>query len=331
MSDVRLDRVSSDLNARRRHLLCATAALTFGVWPWAGKAYANKASAPKRIVVLNWELTETLLALGVTPIGVPLPDWYRETIAVPPLAAGVADVGLLYQPNFDVLLSLAPDLLIVTPAHASLQMPLRRIAPTLTLGAYMNAPRPFASLSAETLTMASAIGVPDRGRALITATNDSLDATAARLRITSAVRARGTRSRTVVVADVVDERHLRVYVAGSLFDEVLKRLGVSNAANPAGAPAARWAAGAMGSATVPLQRLLDVAHADVLLVGPLRPDVRTALTESPLWRALPAARERRVSLLPVIAPTGGLVSMQRFAASVTDALAAIDAGSGGLG
>lgn len=313
-------------NARRR-CLRAAAALALLATQRPLNVWATATPMPRRIVVLNWELTETLLALGAAPVGIPLPDWYTSTIAVPPLPRGVADVGLLYQPNFEVLLALSPDLLIVTPGHAGLLGPLQRIAPTLTLGAYMSAANPYRSLCAETVTMARALAAAPRATALIAATDSALADVAAHMRATRGKRA-------VIVADAVDDRHMRVYAAGSLFDSVLGRIGIVNAVNPGnagGVSAARWAANAMGSATVPLQRLLDVAHADILLVGPLAPDVRASLVASPLWRALPAARERRVALLPVIAPYGGLVSMQRFATAVAGALATIDAGGGGLG
>jgi ferric hydroxamate transport system substrate-binding protein len=272
--------------------------------------------APRRIVVLNWELTETLLALGHAPVGIPLPAWYTNTIAVPPLPSNVADIGLLYQPNFDALLALAPDLLIVTPAHSGLLKPLQRIAPTLTLGAYMTEAHPYASLCAETRTMADAIDAHVQADALLAST----------VQVLSDVAARVPRGRRIVVADVIDERHLRVYGAGSLFDEVLAKIGMSNAANSH----TRWTTNAMGSAVVPLPRLLDIADADIALTQPLGPDTRAALASSPLWRALPAVRDKRVAMLPVIAPYGGLISMQRFATSMADARAIMNSGGGGL-
>ncbi|MCE4573594.1 ABC transporter substrate-binding protein [Caballeronia sp. CLC5] len=297
---------------RRRTLLRGAAALL----AFSRGASVMAKPAPRRIVVLNWELTETLLALGRAPVGIPLPAWYTNTVAVPPLPSNVADIGLLYQPNFDALLALAPDLLIVTPAHAGLLRPLQRIAPTLTLGAYMTGAHPYASLCAETRTMADACDARAQADALLAST----------ARVLSDVAARVPRGRPVIVADVIDERHLRVYGAGSLFNDVLAKIGMSNAANAR----ARWTTNAMGSAVVPLPRLLDIPEADIALTQPLAPDVRAALAASPLWRALPAVREKRVALLPVIAPYGGLISMQRFATAMADARATIDNGGGGL-
>ncbi|MDR5806197.1 ABC transporter substrate-binding protein [Caballeronia sp. LZ001] len=296
----------------RRTLLQGAAALL--AFSRAARVVAGP--APRRIVVLNWELTETLLALGRAPVGIPLPAWYANTIAVPPLPSDVADIGLLYQPNFDALLALAPDLLIVTPAHAGLLAPLRRIAPTLTLGAYMTDGHPYASLCAETRVMADAFDARARADALFASTE----------RVMSDIAARVPRGRPVIVADVIDERHLRVYGAGSLFNDVLAKIGLSNAATAR----VRWTTNAMGSTVVPLPRLLEAADADIALTRPLAPDIRAALTASPLWRALPAVREKRVAVLPVIAPYGGLISMQRFATAMANARTIIDNGGGGL-
>ncbi|MEK6351819.1 MAG: iron-siderophore ABC transporter substrate-binding protein [Burkholderia cenocepacia] len=316
-------------NPRRRQLLVALAALA-GSGPFSAQcAAAAITPSPRRIVVLNWELTETLLALGRAPVGIPLPDWYASGIVTPPLPPGVVDVGLLYQPNFEVLLALAPDLIIVTPAHAALMTPLRRIAPTLTLGTYMSAARPLEVLCDETSAMARAIDAPRRAAELIAAAQREFASVAARIASAGAHPARAA-----IVAEALDERHLRVYGAGSLFDDVLARIGVDNAAHPRDAASravsAPWRTSVTGSATVALERLFDVPHADILLIGPLRADVRAALNQSPLWRALPAVREKRVAVLPVIAAFGGLVSMRRFAAAVSIALATLEHDGGGL-
>jgi ferric hydroxamate transport system substrate-binding protein len=278
---------------------------------------------PQRIVVLNWELTETLLALGVTPIGTSLPDWYRSTIVEPPLPQGVANLGLLYQPNFEMLQALAPDLMIITPGHAPARPWLERLAPTLTLGAYMSSDTPYPALLGETGKLADRLQRPQRATQLIASTG----------RVISDVRTQlaahpAWLRRPVLAAELVDDRHLRVYGAGSLFDAMLQKIGVSNAANPA-AGGRPWNTDS-GFALVPVQRLVDVQQADILLVGPVSPSSRAGLARNPIWQALPVVREGRVTVMPVIAPYGGLVSMQRFAQAVATALATIDNGGGGL-
>lgn len=301
------------MSPARRRLLGAWALSTLCA------AAPVRAARPRRIVVMNWELTETLLALGEVPVGVSLPDWYRRTIVAPPLPAGVADIGLLYQPNFEALQALSPDLLVITPGHAPARRWFERLAPTLTLGAYMSSPTPYASLCAETRQFAARLDRPARAEALIAAA----DRTFTRVRGALQARAAGA----VLVADVVDDRHLRVYGRGSLFDAVLQRIGVANLAHPA--QGAAWPTMA-GFALIPVQRLAQVSGATLLLNGPIAAPLRSALARNTLWQALPAVRARRLADLPVIAPYGGLVSMQRFADAVAASLQRIAGGGGGL-
>ncbi|MFT4065909.1 ABC transporter substrate-binding protein [Paraburkholderia sp.] len=279
--------------------------------------------APRRVVTMNWELTETLLALGVVPVGTSLPDWYRATIVEPPLPPGVADIGLLYQPNFDVLRMLDPDLFVITIDHAPAKPALERLAPTITLGAYMSSPTPLQSLRDETVELAARLQRPARAAALLAEADRTIDAVRARIAARPVLT-----GAPVIVADLVDDRHLRVYARGSLFDEMLTKLGVVNAAHPPSGTGA-WATQA-GAALVPLQRIAEVQQASLLLVGPVAAPALAGLERNEIWHALPAVRAGRVARLPVIAPYGGLVSMQRFAHAVHDALDLIAAGGGGV-
>ncbi|ACR31382.1 iron-siderophore ABC transporter substrate-binding protein [Burkholderia glumae] len=314
---------------RRRWLARGGAFGLLGALAWcaplraAAPAAAAPARFPTRVVSMNWELTETLLALGVVPVGVSLPDWYRSSIVEPPLPPGVADIGLLYQPNFEVLLALRPDLLVITPGHLPALRTLQRVAPTITLSQYMTSAQPYRDLCGETVTLGARLGRTARAQQLVAEAARTTEAVRARLAARPALL-----RHPLIVAELVDDRHLRVYGRGSLFDEMLARLGAANAAHPRDGGAA-WPTQA-GYALVPLQRLAEVPAASLLLVGPVRPDARRGLDDNAIWQALPAVRERRVATLPVIAPYGGLVSMQRFAGAIEAALTAIDAGGGGV-
>ena len=312
----------TDLPDRSRRRWLAQCAALGLIGAWHARVAASPA-APHRIVTMNWELTETLLALGVAPIGTPLPDWYRSTIVAPPLPPEVADIGLLYQPNFDVLQMLDPDLFVITPGHAPAKPSLERLAPTITLGAYMSSPAPYQALCDETAELAARLQRRASAAALIDDAARTTDAVRARLDARPALSAA-----PVIVADLVDDRHLRVYARGSLFDEMLAKLGVANAAHPRTGKGA-WPTQA-GFALVPLQRFVDAQQASLLLVGPVAAPMRAALGRNAIWQALPAVREKRVATLPVIAPYGGLVSMQRFAHAVAAALTLIATGGGGV-
>lgn len=290
----------------RRHVLHTMLGLC--AMPWLAQAQGQGApSSPQRIVSMSWELTETLLLLGHVPVGLSLPEWYRNTMVEPALPDGVVDIGLLYQPNFQVLLALAPDLMILTPGHGPLQPALARLGPTLTLGTYIGAPDPWPALLLDTRRMAQALNSQAQAEAVIAATDNLFSEIRQRLS--------GQPGRAVLVADMIDEHYLRVYGPGSLFDAVLGKIGVTNAVSPANDLAVQGS----GSALIPVQHLARVQGCELLL-SPLAPRLSATLQDNPVWQALALVREGRVSTLPVIAPYGGLRSMQRFALAVEQVL-----------
>jgi len=87
---------------------------------------------PKRVVSLRPHLTDTLLALGVTPAGAATwnnehPEYLAETLA------GVALVGSPDTPSLEAILALEPDLIVTPPYEPDLYPQLSRIAPTVVL------------------------------------------------------------------------------------------------------------------------------------------------------------------------------------------------------
>jgi iron complex transport system substrate-binding protein len=305
----------------RRVCLKAIAAAAFGLTAAAQGATPPAAmKAPRRIIVLNWDLTEMLLSLGVSPVGVPAPAWYVSSVVVPPLPAGVVDIGLLFQPNYDLLYELRPDLMVITPAHASVQASFERIAPTLTLGAYTTAPQPYRAMRDEAMTLARRLGVTTRAEALLNETAGVL--TQSRAALDAAVPAGGYRP--VYVAQIVDDRHLRVFGAGSMFDEILRTLGLRNAAVTASErTGSGFLAGQNARAIVELDRLATVPDACVLWVGSSVNDDMSTLQLNPVWRQLPFSQPGRTATLPVISATGALISVQRFARAVVSAMPGI--------
>jgi iron complex transport system substrate-binding protein len=189
----------------------------------------------------------------------------------------------------------------------------------------MSSPTPYEALCNDTVELAARLQRPARATALIAQAARTAEAVRAQIAARPALTAA-----PVIVADLVDDRHLRVYGRGSLFDEMLAKLGVVNAAHPRnGADAGTWPTQA-GFALVPLQRLVEVQRASLVLVGPVAAESIAGLERNAIWQALPAVREKRVTRLPVIAPYGGLVSMQRFAQALNAALSLIAAGGGGV-
>lgn len=91
---------------------------------------------PERVVVLDTGELDTVLALGVTPVGAvrtdvsaELPDYLEAAGADP---AEITEVGTIAEPRLEAIAALDPDLILSNTArHAELYDQLRAIAPTV--------------------------------------------------------------------------------------------------------------------------------------------------------------------------------------------------------
>ncbi|THH36684.1 siderophore ABC transporter substrate-binding protein [Aliishimia ponticola] len=87
-------------------------------------------AAPEKVAVFDLAAFDSLAALGVQPVGLVRPVFlsYLEEAA-----AGTEAVGSLFEPDFEALFALQPDL-IIAGGRSSEQVPeLARIAPTLDM------------------------------------------------------------------------------------------------------------------------------------------------------------------------------------------------------
>nr|WP_227551280.1 iron-siderophore ABC transporter substrate-binding protein [Kangiella sp. HZ709] len=83
---------------------------------------------PERIVVTDWTLLQNLLELGITPLGAPEIDKYKQYAVEPALPSSIADIGLRKAPSFKQIQALKPDLIILGTGQKKLAVPLSRIA-----------------------------------------------------------------------------------------------------------------------------------------------------------------------------------------------------------
>lgn len=91
-------------------------------------------NVPERIVVLDVQYTDHLLALGKQPVG----SVVAQTDNALPAYLGdkldnVKLIGTYEEPNLEATLELEPDLIIATEFHDKIYEDLLKIAPTLTL------------------------------------------------------------------------------------------------------------------------------------------------------------------------------------------------------
>ncbi|ADZ89682.1 ABC transporter substrate-binding protein [Marinomonas mediterranea] len=87
----------------------------------------------KRVVTLFQGATDSVVALGVTPVGV-VDSWAQKPTYryLRPALKGVSHVGLETQPNLEAIAALKPDLIIGTRSrHEKIYTQLSQIAPTV--------------------------------------------------------------------------------------------------------------------------------------------------------------------------------------------------------
>ncbi|WP_280561762.1 ABC transporter substrate-binding protein [Chromohalobacter sp. 48-RD10] len=284
----------------RRSRLVTLLTLVLLVW-----SHTASAETP-RIATVDWTIAETLLALGVTPVGVAQTDAYREWVGAPPLPDEVADIGLRAQPNRELLAQLSPDRILISPMFSTLKPSLERIAPTDTVALYTPGSDLWTRLKNATREIAAIANREAEADTLLA----WLDAHLALLRQTLA--SQEVDDRPLLVVQFIDDRHVRVFGEHSLYNAVMARLGLENA----------WqdATNYWGFATVGLEALAKLDDARLVVIEPMPVGVDERLASSALWQHLPSVRRDDVLTLPPVWSFGGAPSAARFADHLSQAL-----------
>lgn len=276
-------------------------------------AAAPALAAAPRVATLDWALLETLLAMGIVPVAAAELVLFRAVAVEPPVPDSVRDIGLRGLPSFEALRLADPDLIFSSAFYALSDPQLRRIAPVETITIYERGGAPLARARQAALRLADACGHPAAGPELVARTDAVLDA-CRRAVAPHAVR-------PLLIINLGDARHFRVFGRDSIFGEVLDSLGLANA----------WTRNTSYSASAPvgLEALAAYPDAGLVILPPVPPDAARVLPQSALWQALPNVRNRQVRVLASVNPFGGLPTAGRFARLLAASLA--EAEGAGLG
>ncbi|WP_432721082.1 iron-siderophore ABC transporter substrate-binding protein [Jeongeupia wiesaeckerbachi] len=291
-------------------LLCAVHVHAAGV---IGLRSETLPAQPKRIVVLEFMLAESLAALDLTPVGVVDSRFYPEWIGYDaPRFARSTDVGTRQQPSLEAIARLKPDLIIgMAYRHAALFDALNRIAPTVL---YEFAPSDFKTDQLiQTLRIFDSIAAITGRSAQGAEVKRQLNAKLAddRRRLAAA----GLSGQTFTLLHELGLKDTYwTFTGNSMAGGVARALGVSI-----------WPAQPTreGTAYATTEQLLARPASDRLLVtstqGPAA--ALDAALVSPVWRYIPARRAGNVVLIEHnIWVFGGPMSAGRLADMITDAL-----------
>lgn len=253
----------------------------------------NAAVSP-HVATLDWTVAETLLALGVHPIGVGDIPRYQTWVQEPPLRDSV-DLGLRLQPNLEQITQLPIELFINTSMYASVSEPLNAFAPVQLVDFYREG-HTWQNIIQATRQIATLVGRSAQAEELIEQVEQQF--------VQQRPQFKAFSERPVAIVQFDDARHLRIYTQQSLLGEVLTRVGLHNA----------WSAqgNLWGTSSIDISQLAQLPeNTQLIVVKPYPVNVPEDLKHNTLWQRLALAQD--VVVLPPIWTFGGLVSAQRFA------------------
>lgn len=274
----------------------------------------------QRVVAIEWESAENVLALGVEPVGVGDRDIYRDWVAAgEDLPPSTESVGTRGEASLEKIASLEPDLIVagrdgIEESRAKLE----RIAP---VAVFDIAPEPgsgtteWERMRTEVERLGVLLGREERAEELLTRLERTLDEQAAKVK-----RAGAAGDSVALVQGFTDGKpSARLFDDGAQLVGVLRRLGLENAFD---GEAQRW-----GITPAGLEGLRRVADADWMLTFALRSDdpFRETWSRNPAYRRFPVVeRDRVVPLGGDTWPWGGPLSAElaakRIAAAVSGEL-----------
>jgi len=258
---------------------------------------------PQRLVSIDWSHTETLLGLGVTPVGATQKTAYNAWVKEPSIPAESVDIGLRTQPNLERLAELKPDHIFVSPAYQYHQARLEKIAPVTAISIYADGKANWQALQNFTNTMAAAIGKEEAAQQLITRSESTLQQLKASL--PSKPQA------DLLMIQFMDARHVRVFGQNSMYQIALNQLGIKNA----------WPGdtNAWGFALVGIDHLLNI-KGQFVVVDPLPAGAKEHLEQDRLWQYLIKESGHPVLRIEPVWSFGAIPSTVRFATLITQAI-----------
>ncbi|MFE0017617.1 ABC transporter substrate-binding protein [Mesorhizobium sp. NPDC059054] len=263
-------------------------------------------AGPQRLAIIDWGVLETALAIGAVPLAATELRQFARIAVEPAVPASVVDLGLRGSPNYELLRSVAPDLILISGFYEYQRPSLERIGPVLTLPIYEAGKSPYPLALSSMLALGERVGLSGEAEHYVA------DTTAELQQLRTALRSFA--SRPAFLISLGDARHFRAFGADSMPGDVLTRLGIANA----------WRDDTSYSAAAPvgIEALARVPEASITVIGPLPAEVSRGLPDNALWNALPAVREGRVAVLEPVNHFGGLPSARRFARLLAEAVAA---------
>lgn len=254
----------------------------------------------ERVVVLEWQQTEDLLTLCVSPVGAASIDGYATYVGAETLPDTVVNVGERGEPDLDAIYATDPDLIIIEANSADDEVlskleagdvPVLATIGTDTSGQIDNMKQVFSMI-------AEATGRTERADQVI----EEFDAHLAEAKAEVASASLPTTDFVffdgwIESGNVV----IRPYGQGALFTELGEELGLTGAwTNDVNSSYGSGGVDpAYGLAQTDIEGLTGVGGVNLIFANDGTPDSYVIeLEKSPIWTALPAVQEGRAFEFP---------------------------------
>lgn len=269
----------------------------------------------KKVVGTEWNVVESLVSLGVDPVGVADVKGYKTWDTAVPLKNEPKDIGTRGEPSMDTIASLSPDLVVATsdlPSAAVKQ--LRKIAPVLEVRS-ADASDPIGQMTENLDLIAKATGTTQQAEKL--KKDFETKVAEGRKTLTDA----GLAGMKYAFADayvVSNQVSIRPFTSGSLVGAVNERIGLENVWKVKGDKS-------YGLATTDVEGLTKLGDVHFAYIGNDKDKNSTPFTstlaKNSVWKTLPFVKNGNVHRLPDgIWMFGGPESMEAYIDATVDAL-----------
>ncbi|MFJ9037051.1 ABC transporter substrate-binding protein [Streptomyces sp. NPDC102406] len=179
-----------------------------------------------KVVGTEWNVVESLVTLGVDPVGVADVKGYTAWDTAAPLKNAPKDIGTRGEPSMDTIAGLTPDLIVTTTdLSASAVKQMKKIAPVLQVRSADGADQ-LGQMNKTLDVIAEATGTQDEAEAAKTSYETKIEAGR------KALKDAGAGGSKIAFADgysASNQVSVRAYTAGSQVGAVNEALGLKNA------------------------------------------------------------------------------------------------------
>ncbi|MEF3404384.1 iron-siderophore ABC transporter substrate-binding protein [Agromyces sp. CCNWLW203] len=271
------------------------------------------AAPAEKIVALEWNTAENLVALGVMPVGVADVEGYTDWVKSETLDEAVTDVGGRGEPSVDAIAGLAPDLVLTTTdLSESVIAQIEEFAPVLVVrGA--DASNPIGQMESNLERIATATGREAEGEEILAGFDEKLAEGKA------AIEAAGLTGAPFVMSDSWPsggQVAIRPFAEGALLTAVTEELGLENAWTGEGDAD-------YGLASTDVEGLTALGDVEFIYIANGETDAyQNELAGNAVWTSLPFVQSGKVHRLPDgIWMFGGPSSMNDYVDAVVATLA----------